>query len=241
MELYDAVIKKIEGLMGETTPKHFDYNEARCSKETASFELIMARDAAYELGGSSLPTANCTCITSSTELVDKDEVIVYGKDLYEIESDVPYCRIAILRVAENFEAEDKDVTFRAIQDIDFVKYHVFPDGFMARTSALSNNEQVRISKAAVKDGISFEQVGNSFIKHYKENPNVLNVKLIFATTDDVDYKELRKCAKNTGDITKTLSKIIEGMPTDCHSCNLKPICDEVEGMRELHFGKAKKL
>jgi hypothetical protein len=22
---------------------------------------------------------------------------------------------------------------------------------------------------------------------------------------------------------------------DCSTCNLKPICDEVEGMRELHF------
>ena len=26
------------------------------------------------------------------------------------------------------------------------------------------------------------------------------------------------------------------MPTDCGSCSLKPICDEVEGMKELHFG-----
>ena len=37
----------------------------------------------------------------------------------------------------------------------------------------------------------------------------------------------------------SLSKILEGMPTDCGSCNLKAICDEVEGMRELHFGKEK--
>ena len=41
------------------------------------------------------------------------------------------------------------------------------------------------------------------------------------------------------DITLTLSKILEGMPTDCNSCNLKPICDEVEGMKELHFGQNK--
>lgn len=49
---------------------------------------------------------------------------------------------------------------------------------------------------------------------------------VAATLDDI-----RK------DITMTLSKILEGMPTDCGACNLKPICDEVEGMKELHFGK----
>ena len=42
--------------------------------------------------------------------------------------------------------------------------------------------------------------------------------------------------KTVRDITMSLSKILEGMPTDCGSCNLKPICGEVEGMRELHFG-----
>jgi hypothetical protein len=29
------------------------------------------------------------------------------------------------------------------------------------------------------------------------------------------------------------------MPTDCSACRLKPICDEVEGMKELHFGQKK--
>ena len=47
-------------------------------------------------------------------------------------------------------------------------------------------------------------------------------------------------AKKANDITKTLTHILDGMATDCRSCNLKPICDEVEGMRELHFKQAKK-
>jgi hypothetical protein len=51
---------------------------------------------------------------------------------------------------------------------------------------------------------------------------------------------MKKDAKKVRDITKTLSKILEGMSTDCHTCNLKEICDEVEGLKELHFGKEKK-
>jgi CO dehydrogenase/acetyl-CoA synthase beta subunit len=111
---------------------------------------------------------------------------------------------------------------------------------MIRSSSDSFREQVRVSKDAVKKGISFEQVGNSYIKEYKKNPNVLAVRVIFATVDDADYAEMRKDAKKVRDITKTLSKILEGMATDCHSCSLKEICDEVEGLKELHFGKEKK-
>ena len=37
-------------------------------------------------------------------------------------------------------------------------------------------------------------------------------------------------------ITNTLTHIMEGLPTDCTVCQLKDICDEVEGMKELHFG-----
>ena len=111
---------------------------------------------------------------------------------------------------------------------------------MIRSSTESFREQVRVSKEAVKNGISFEKVGNSYIKEFKKNPDILAVKLIFLTADGPDYDEMKKDAKMVRDITKTLSKILEGMSTDCHSCNLKEICDEVEGMKELHFGKAKK-
>ena len=48
-------------------------------------------------------------------------------------------------------------------------------------------------------------------------------------------------AKKVHEITMTLSKILEGMPTDCSLCSLKPICDEVEGMKELHFGKERTM
>lgn len=80
-------------------------------------------------------------------------------------------------------------------------------------------------------------VGKTFIRRYKQDPNVLGVKLIFVTDPNADFKVLQDQAKSTKNITLTLSKILEGMPTDCGACNLKPICDEVEGMKELHFGK----
>ena len=180
-------------------------------------------------------------VTTSAQLVERDEILVFGPDLTELRGDSSYARIALLRVGD-IESDDEDDTeqaFRAIQDMDFVKYHVFPKGYMIRTSSESNREQVRLSSAALKKGISFRAVGNDFIRQYKQNPNILAVKLIFITAPDADYAALEREAKTVRDITMSLSKILEGMPTDCGSCNLKPICDEVEGMRELHFGKEK--
>ena len=38
--------------------------------------------------------------------------------------------------------------------------------------------------------------------------------------------------------TSALNHILDNV-FDCSTCNLKEICDEVEGMKELHIKKAK--
>ena len=241
MELYNSIIEKVNGHLGSTVPKKYAYNPDKTWEDVGGNQLIMMKESAYELGGDNKPAVNYACI-SSDDYVTEDEIWVYGKDLNEINGSVSFARIVLVKVdsLKGEGEEDTEPLFRAIQDIDFVKYHVYPKGYMIRSSSDSFREQVRVSKDAVKKGISFEQVGNSYIKEYKKNPNVLAVRVIFANVDDADYAEMRKDAKKVRDITKTLSKILEGMATDCHSCSLKEICDEVEGLKELHFGKEKK-
>ena len=241
MELYNSIIEKVNGHLGSSAPKKYAYNPDKTWEDVGGNQLIMMKESAYELGGDNKPAVNYACI-SSDDYVTEDEIWVYGKDLNEINCSVSFARIVLVKVdsLKGEGEEDTEPLFRAIQDIDFVKYHVYPKGYMIRSSSDSFREQVRVSKDAVRKGISFERVGNSYIKEYKKNPNVLAVRVIFATVDDADYAEMRKDAKKVRDITKTLSKILEGMATDCHSCSLKEICDEVEGLKELHFGKEKK-
>ncbi len=241
MELYNSIIEKTDGLLGKSEPRKYKYNPSKCWEDVGGNQLIMMKESAYELGGDNKGAVNYACV-SSGDYVKEDEILVYGKDLGEIKSDTSFARIALIKVGDlaGEGEEDTEPLFRAIQDIDFVKYHVYPKGYMIRSSSDSFREQIRVSKEAVKKGISFEQVGNLYIREYKKNPNIKAVKLIFVTASDADYTEMRTCAKKTKDITLTLSKILEGMSTDCNSCNLKEICDEVEGLRELHFGKEKK-
>lgn len=241
MELYNEIIEKVSTLVGKSEPKRYAYNESRCWEDVGSHQLIMTKESAFELGGENKPAVNYSCV-SSGDYADADEVVVYGKDLQELNACSSFARIVILKVGDlkGENEADTEPLFRAIQDIDFVKYHVFPKGYMVRTSSDSFREQVRVSKDAIKNGISFEKIGNTYIRQYKKNPNILSAKVIFVTADDADYATMRADAKKTQEITKALSKILEGMSTDCHSCSLKPICDEVEGMKELHFGKEKK-
>ena len=239
MNLYNSIIEKVPALCGKAAPKRWAYDPAQAWPESASFELVMQRDQAFELGGGGKPSVNFTCVTTDPRLVDRDEVLLYGPDLAELKADAPFLRISLLRVGD-IESDDEDDTeqaFRAIQELDFVKYKLFPKGYMIRTSSDNDREQVRVSKAAIRGGVSFAKIGGTFIRQYRKNPNVLAARVIFVTDPGADFAAARKCAKDVKNITLSLSQILKGMPTDCGSCNLKSICDEVEGMKELHFGR----
>ena len=233
MELYDSIITEARSLLRGAEPRRWGYDEALAWRDVGESELVMQRDAAFELGGGGCPSANFTCVTSSEALVSADEILLYGRDLGELRGDVSFARLAFL-LADGLGADD-ETAYQAIRDMEFVKYHVFPEGYMVRISSESNREQVRVSKAAIARGADFRRIGTAYIRGYRKDPHVRRVQVVFIT-DNAAVAELSKIAKKVDGITKTLTHILEGIPTDCGSCNLKPICDEVEGMRELHFG-----
>jgi CO dehydrogenase/acetyl-CoA synthase beta subunit len=233
MELYNSLIRSVKEILPDN-PKEYSYIESACWADNGSSELVLQKDAAYELGASGRGSANLVLYTSSDELVNEDKVIVYGKELGEIKADCDFARIVLLRIGM-IDAED-EVIYRTLKDIEFAKYHVYPAGYMVRMSPESYREQVRVSRSAIKNGISFRALGNNYIREYKKDINVLSAQVIFITDPDVNYEELKKLAKKANDVTGTLTHILEGLSTDCSVCQLKDICDEVDGMKELHFG-----
>ena len=236
MELYNPLIKStLEQLSNsKSKPKSWGYDISKSWADVGSSELVLQSEAAYELGALGLGSSNYNCVTTSADLVNKDQVILYGPDLKEIKKDTAFARIVLLRVGD-IEGDDDEV-YRALKDIEFSKYHVYPEGYMVRMSPESHREQIRVSKKAVAGGISFEKLGANYIAEYKKNPNVVNATVIFATDPTLDYAKLQALAKMSVDVTGTLTHIFEGLPTDCSVCALKDICDEVEGMKELHCG-----
>ena len=238
MELYDPIIAAVRGLLEkEAPPRRWAYDPADAWRDSGTSELVLLRDAAFELGGGGRASANFTCVTTTEALVPADETLLYGRDLPELRGDVSFARVAVL-LSDGLSADD-EAAYQEIRDMEFVKYHVFPEGYMVRISSESNREQVRLSRTALARGVNFRRIGAAYIRGYRRNPHVRRVQMIFLTDSDA-VAELAKTAKKVDGITRTLTHILEGIPTDCGSCDLKPICDEVEGMREMHFGMRKK-
>ena len=234
MELYNSLIKESNSLLEKGSPRVWEYRPGDAWKDIGSSELVLQKDAAYELGAMGKGSANYVLFTSSPEFVSKDQILLYGADLGEIRGEVDFARIVLLRVG--LIDGDDEAVYRTLKDIEFAKYHVYPEGYMVRMSPESYREQVRVSKQALKKGISFKNIGANYITAYKKDPNVLNATVIFVTAPGFDYGAMKKLAKKANDVTGTLTHILEGLPTDCSVCALKDICDEVEGMKELHFG-----
>jgi len=140
-------------------------------------------------------------------------------------------------VADPKETEDTEKAYDTIRSIEYVRYHVFPAGYMVRVSSSTNEEQVRVSRSAMRAGISFRYIGETYIRRYRKLPAVRHVRMAFVTDGRV-VEQLKPLAGKVDDITKTLTHILDGLPTDCGHCSMKSVCDEVDGMREMHLGRS---
>lgn len=142
-------------------------------------------------------------------------------------------RITVLRT-EDITKDGEQAAFAIIKGIETKKYGVYPEGYMIRASAFSNREQARVSRKALERGLTFEQVGNLFIRQYRRSRFVRAAKVIFITLPQAPYRDLDSLAARTDKITGALNHILDDVDMDCRACEWKPVCDEVEGLKEMH-------
>lgn len=228
MNYYDSLLNKVQSLTEGLPCKSYSYNSDNVCEDIGYCQVILQRDMAFELDG-----AGFNLFTSSD--ID-DEIILIGDDLNGISDSRKFARISIVQL-EVTDGEQQ--VYKAVKKADYVKYHYFPMGYMIRTTSRTHKESVRVSKSAVKSGISFEKVGNLMIKKYKEHPGIKGVKLIFITDPVIDYRQIDSIAQKSSAVTETLNHVMNSVTFDCDSCNLKSVCDEVEGLKQLHFKNAK--
>ena len=227
MEFFDSLIAYCRGLLEDLPVKRYTFNSAEKWDDIGYNQVIMQRDAAFEISGTgvSLVTSSDIC----------EGVSVIGDDLESIHSERKFARISFIQIKEQ---KDEQTAYNLIRKIEYVKYHFFPEGYMLRSSSRSHKEAVRVSKKAIKNGISFEKVGNLLIEKYKQIPGVEKVSVVFVTEQSFDYSLMQSVAEKNNSITETLNHVMNNVVFDCESCKLKPVCDEVEGMKELHFKTA---
>lgn len=234
MKLYDNIIKDTLDLLSPYPYKEWTAGEKLWTQSTRN-EVLFSSDAAYELGGGK-ESAAFTVITATENLIPAGKIRLYGNDLNEIIDNTPFARLVFIQT-EEFGQEDASDCYNAVKEIEYIIYGIFLKGYMTRVSPIERKEQVRIAKSAIRDGISFETVGNALIKKFKQNPRVASASVIFVTDNLPVFKRLSSNAAKIDDITLALNKVLNDIDFDCGSCNLKFICDAVEGMKELHFKK----
>lgn len=224
MEFFDSLIKKALEINQGLSEITYNYEPLKKWTDIGTNQVILQKHTAFELSGTGF-----NLVTSSPI---EDGITLIGDELSDIRKDCKFTRITLVQIGEQ---EDEQKLYNLIRKVEYVKYHYFPDGYMIRTTSRSHKEAVRVSKDAVKKGISFENVGNLLISKYKENPAVKGVRVIFITAPEADHKAFEEMAQKSNSITETLNHVMNSINFDCNTCNLKPVCDEVEGMRELHF------
>ena len=233
MKLFDGLINDALSLLRSCEWREHGFDPKKSAKEGDPNDLILRRDMAYELGEGSFPATSFTAITQDEAIVPDDRIYVIGDDLAELKADGPFARITIIRTDDVYEKGDQ-AAYNLIKSLETQKFRVSPEGYMVRASAMNNREQVRVSRKALKKGVSFEQIGDLLIKSYHVNPRVKAVAVWFITLPEAPYGDLDMIADKMNAVTKTLNHALADVSMDCRACEWKPVCDTVEGMREMH-------
>ena len=164
MKLYDEIVKKFKNLLETEESMDLPLGETPWP-EVSDRSMILRSETAYELGGENLAAVGCTVITADKTLVPQDRVTLLGRDLLQISTDVPYARIALVRVREDTLGEGQAL-YQAIRGLEYTRYHFYPEGFRMRVSAARQKETVRIGKDALKKGLDFAKTGNRMISAF---------------------------------------------------------------------------
>lgn len=229
MRLYNNLINEIKDNLNAKTLSSNKITLNTSDKNS----VIFLSDTAFELGGNNKPCVSSLAVTSDIEF--SNSIYLQGPDLNEIKADSPFGKFVFVQV-EDFENEQD--TFNKIKELEALRYHLNVDGFMTRASALNMREQIRVSKKAIKSGVSFADYGNTLLQEYLKFDNVKSAEIYFVT-DFNDFEKLNSIAKKISQTTSALNHIFDNVMFDCSTCNLKEICDEVDGLKELHLKKVK--
>ncbi len=230
MRLYNNLINEIKCNLNSAKVVSSDVSLNVRNKNS----VIFLSDTAFELGGNQKPCVSSLAVSSDMEL--SNFVYLQGPDLNEIKADSPLGKFVFIQIEE---FEDEQETFNKIKELEALRYHLTIDGFMTRASALNMREQIRVSKNTVKSGVTFADYGNALLREYLKFSYVKSAEIYFVT-DFNDFEKLNSVAKKISQTTSALNHIFDNIMFDCSTCNLKEICDEVDGLKELHLKTVKK-
>lgn len=235
MKIFAEVTEKMMSMLPENPDKSAFYDSQMCADNGEKNAILFRSDTAYELGGGGKASVSSIVFTDSESVAD--EVVLYGDDLSDITEDTPFAHLTFVRLKQR----EEELSYEMLKNIGFTAFQIYPEGYHIRISPSLSKEQVRVAKSVVNSPqpLSFLNVGCTLIRAFRENDDVEAVRTVFITKKDFDFRTLSDLAQKAKRITDAVHSTLQLDELDCASCKMKAICDEVEGLRELHFKKEK--
>lgn len=253
LQMYEEFLAEyhrlLEGLEAHRVTK--DVGAECFAWDSMEGQLLLKGDSVIELGGGNLPAVSGVLyyngIDSGVRGISVDagngadrlerglagnaakKVTLYGPDLPMLKGDVPYARVSLVGVRKEFTTEEYKL-YNLLRSIEYIRYHVNPRGYMPRISTVQGREQVRVSKEALDSGLDFYKAGRLYEEAYQKHPAVQSVETVFITLQDFDYRAMQKVFDRAESVTMSLDHPLNNLKMDCNSCNLKPVCDEVDAL-----------
>lgn len=236
MNVYDNLIKETLSILQkqnftELQVHHCDWNMLSAN------EFLMGKEVAFELGDRFKDSVVVHVPTSDKALIGEDKIFLIGKDLQTIKENTNFSRVTLFNIDD---IPDPNKAYIGVRKLNYERYKIIPEGYMVLSSSFEDKENIRVSKKAIKKGLTFETLGNLYIQHYKQLQGVNHVQVYFIVGDPDFVKDLVGVSKKVNEVTNAFDHILKNVILDCDVCPLKTICEDIEALRELHFSVNKK-
>ena len=231
MNVYDTLIQKTLDVLEQQPLKSLAVHPVSWHM-LESNEFLMGKEVAFELGDRFKESTVYHAPTSDSTLIGADKIFLLGKDLAELSENTNFSRVTLFQMDD---IKDPNKAYIEVRKLDYTRYKIIPEGYMILSSSFENKENVRVSKKAIEQGLSFETLGNIYIDAYKKLPGIRHVQVFFLVGDYDFIKELSALSKKVNEVTEAFDHILKNVILDCEVCPLKTICEDVESLRQLHF------
>ncbi len=236
MRVYDNLIKETLSILEKQNPTELKVGPCEWNMLHAN-EFLMGKEVSFELGDRFKDSVVYHVPTSDDALIGEDKIFLIGDDLQNIKANTNFSRVTLFNIDD---IPDPNKAYIGVRRLNYERYKIIPEGYMILSSSFENKENVRVSKKAIKKGLTFETLGNLYIDHYKKLKGVNHVQIFFIVGDYDFVKDLVGVSEKVNEVTDAFDHILKNVILDCDVCPLKTICDDIEALRELHFSVNKK-
>lgn len=205
--------------------------------------FLMERDTAIELGG--YPRESINIIVPSSKLPElfaqakKEKALFPAAGIFCIgdpnllqsnETHISFGKIVLLETEELPDDEWYEFTQAELLTDTGIRMR----DVMLRQSPSHYNINLRVGKEAIRKGFDLPVMGATIHQAFQQMEYVKSVTVLLIIGESRLYKDLLGTAEKIKEVTLTFNHIFDGIDMDCGHCDLSDVCNEVEGMRELH-------